>query len=102
MNRPEAEDGVVRRWIELERQAEQRQRLRWSLQHHVAIRCRQCGVLFPVPEDERQALTSCPWCRRKPSMTAPTADADSPNASASATTDARRSAGPTVGPTGAA
>jgi hypothetical protein len=99
MNRPHAEDGVDRRWSELERQAEQRQRLRWSLQHHVAIRCGQCGVLFPVPEDGRQALTLCPWCRPAPSMTAPTADADGPNAIA--TNDPRRSGGRTVGPTGA-
>ena len=99
MNRPHAEDGVDRRWIELERQAEQRQRLRWSLQRHVAIRCGRCGLLFPMPEDERQALTLCPSCRRTPSMTAPTADADSPDAIA--TDHTRRSGGHAVRPTGA-
>ena len=63
MTRPDAEDGVDGRWMELERHAELRQRLRWSLQHHLAVRCEECGLLFPVPEGERHALTVCLSCR---------------------------------------
>jgi hypothetical protein len=99
MTRPHAEDGVDRRSIELKRQAEQRQRLRWSLQHHMAIRCGECGLLFPVPEDERHAQTLCPWCRRAWSLTAATTDAQSPDAIAPS--DTRRSGGRTTSPTGA-
>jgi hypothetical protein len=63
MSRPDADHGGDRRWIELQRQAELRQQLRWSLQHHLAVRCEQCGVLFPVPEGERQRPTVCLSCR---------------------------------------
>jgi Stage II sporulation protein E (SpoIIE) len=93
VTRAHAEDGVDRRWIELQRQAEHRQRLRWSLQHHMAVRCEECGLLFPVPEGGRQALTLCPWCRPARSMTAPTTTAQGPNAIA--TSDTRRSGGHT-------
>ena len=99
MTQPHAEQGVDGRWIELERQAEQRQRLRWSLQHHVAVRCEDCRLLFPVPEGERQALTSCPSCRRARSMPASTTDAHRPKAVAS--NETRLSGRRPVSPTGA-